>query len=341
MKKVFQLAVLFIAVSALFASCEKSPVEGTQLQQRKVREAWIRLNYDGKVLSETKSGLMILEEEKGSGEAVKGSSFCFVNYSVKQLDGTYIFSTDPNIAKINLGTYSDTSYYSPDIWRADDFIQIDGERELLMRMKEGGKMKAIIPPELSDITYPKEYSSYYQYSNPRYTENMIYDISVEKVINDMPAYETSLLENYANKYWGGVDSISANFYMVKLIERATDTIKEGASINIFYSGHLIDGITDNYLFDTNQADTARIYRHFNRNKSYTALTATFKKDISEFKNNNSFVEGFSEAICRMNYGEEAIVFFSSDLGYNAEGSGEIPPYCPLAFYIRIGEEVKL
>src|SRR5574344_1028429 len=117
MKKVFQLAVLFIAVSALFASCEKSPVEGTQLQQRKVREAWIRLNYDGKVLTETKSGLMILEEENGSGEAVKGSSFCLVNYSVKQLDGTYIFSTDPNIAKINLGTYSDTSYYSPDIWR--------------------------------------------------------------------------------------------------------------------------------------------------------------------------------------------------------------------------------
>ena len=40
----------------------------------------------------------------------------------------------------------------------------------------------------------------------------------------------------------------------------------------------------------------------------------------------------------MQYGEEAIVFFYSNLGYGESGSGTIPSYTPLFFELRAEEE---
>jgi len=321
----------------MFNSCEVAPVDDTVSHMKRVRDAWVKVNYGSNYVALTKSGIYVLEESDGSGSSVLDSSYCFVNYSMIDLDGTYKSTTDPEIAKMHLGTYSDTVYWAPSIWRIADYTQNDGARELLKMMKVGGKVKAIVPPELSGVTYPKDYKTSVVTSNKEFSVNMIYEISLEKTVKNIEQYEFDLLKNYAEKYWNGIDSTVKGFYFLKLKENPveSDTIVNGTSINVYYSGHVIDGITDNFLFDTNIADTARMYRRYNKDKSYTGLSVTYYKDPEDAISNNSLVDGFARAISEFKYGEEGVAFFSSSHGYKAEGSGKtIPAYSPLVFYIK-------
>ena len=339
MKKSLFLILAGFAATVFFASCAVTPVDDSITQQKSVRDAWVRVNYGTDYVALTESGIYILEETPGTGSAVKDSTYCFVHYSTRDLDGTYLSTSDPEIAKRNLGTYTDTLYWSPEIWRIADYTENDGVRELLSKMKTGGKIKAIVAPELSSITYPKNYQLAVRTNIKEFSDNRIYEISLEKTVNDIEKYEIDLLEAYADKYWNGLDSTMRGYYFKKLKENPAegDTIYEGTSVDVYYSGHIIDGITDNFLFDTNIADTARMYRRFNKDNSYNALSVTFKKDPEESISSNSLVDGFARALSEFKYGEEGVVFFSSDLGYKAEGSGTIPAYCPLVFYIRTAD----
>ncbi|MBR3031156.1 MAG: FKBP-type peptidyl-prolyl cis-trans isomerase [Bacteroidales bacterium] len=340
MKKSLFFILAGAAVSALLASCAVAPVDDSVTQQKSVRDAWVRVNYGTDYVALTESGIYILEETPGTGPAVKDSTYCFVHYSTRELDGTYLTTSDPEIAKRNLGTYTDTLYWCPEIWRIADYTENDGVRELLSTMKTGGKVKAIVAPELSSITYPKDYKLAVRTNIKEFKINTIYEISLEKTVNDIEQYEIDLLEAYADKYWSGLDSTARGYYFKKLKENPAegDTIYDGASVEVFYSGHIIDGITDNFLFDTNIADTARIYRRFNKDNQYNALSVTFKKDPEESVSSNSLVDGFARAISEFKYGEEGVVFFHSAQGYKAEGSGTIPAYCPLVFYIRTADK---
>lgn len=330
-------SILACAVlTAMLASCEVAPVDNSESQQKRVRDAWVRVNYGADYVALTESGIYILEETPGTGAAIDDSTYCFVHYSTMALDGTYLDSSDPEVAKTRLGTYSDSLYWHPEIWRIGNYTENDGIRELLSMMKVGGRMKAIIPPELSIITYPEKYTTYYTSKNKQFSENTIYELSLEKAVADIEQYEISLLEGYAQQYWSGLDSTLKGYYFKKLRENPAeeDTIIDGTSINVYYSGHIIDGITDNFLFDTNIADTARIFRRYNKDNSYDGLSVVFKSDPDESISANSLVKGFARAISELNYDEEAVVFFSSNYGYEDKGSGTIPSYCPLVFYIR-------
>jgi FKBP-type peptidyl-prolyl cis-trans isomerase len=336
MKKSLSFTLIGAVVAAMLASCEVAPVDDATSQQKTVRDAWVRVNYGKDYVALTESGIYILEETPGTGAKVKDSTYCFVHYSTRSLDGTYLTTSDPEVAKRNLGTYSDTLYWCPEIWRIASYTENDGVRELLSMMKTGGKLKAIVAPELSAITYPKDMHVITQTSIKEFKENTIYEISLEKTVDDITKYEIDLLEAYADKYWNGLDSTLRGYYFKKLKENPAegDTLYDGASVDVYYSGHIIDGITDNFLFDTNVADTARIYRKYNKDKQYNALSVTFKKDPEESISSNSLVDGFARAMSEFKYGEEGVVFFSSGFGYKDEGSGEIPAYCPLVFYIR-------
>ena len=341
MKKFLFLILVGSILASMFNSCEVSPVDDSASHLKRVRDAWVRVNYGSDYVALTKSGIYVLEETVGTGNSVQDSTYCFVHYSMKDLDGTYRSTTDPEIAKMHLGTYSDTVYWAPAVWRIADYAQNDGARELLKMMKVGGKIKAIVPPELSAITYPKDYKTAVVNSTKEFQTNVIYEMSLEKTVKDIEQYEFDLLKNYAEKYWSGIDSTVRGYYFLKLKENPNegDTIVNGTSIYVYYSGHLIDGITDDFLFDTNISDTARMYRRFNKDKSYSGLQVTYYKDPEDAITNNSLVDGFARALSEFKYGEEGVVFFSSSHGYKAEGSGKsIPAYSPLVFYIRTQEK---
>jgi FKBP-type peptidyl-prolyl cis-trans isomerase len=336
MKKSLFFALIGTVLTAILTSCEVAAVDDSTSQQKRVRDAWVRVNYGTDYVALTKSGIYILEETQGTGSKVKDSSYCFVYYSTKDLDGTYRKTNDPEVAKMRLGTYSDSLYWGPDIWRIASYTENDAVRELLSMMKTGGKVKALVAPELSITTYPKEYSVGYKSEVKEFSSNTIYEIALEKTVDNITQYEFDLLQDYADKYWSGIDSTQYGYYFIKLRENPAegDTIVNGSSINVYYSGHIIDGITDDFLFDTNIADTARMYRRYNKENSYDALSVTFYKSASECISANSLVDGFATAISEFKYDEEGVAFFYSGLGYKEEGSGTIPAYCPLVFYIK-------
>lgn len=337
MKKSLFLIIVGCVLTSLFSACEVSPVDDSTSHLKRVRDAWVKVNYGTDYVALTKSGIYVLEETPGEGTAVKDSTYCFVYYSLRNLDGTYTSTNDPEVAKIHLGTYSDTLYWAPAVWRIANYTQNDGARELLSMMKTGGRLTAIVPPELSVITYPEDMKVSVRVSNKEFSDNTIYEITLDKTVKDIEQYETDLLEAYADKYWSGLDSTVKGFYFKKLKTNPveSDSIFNGTSINVYYSGHIIDGITDDFLFDTNIADTARMYRRYRSSNSYSGLSVTYYTNPEESVTNNSLVEGFARAISELKYGEEGVAFFSSSLGYKEEGSGKtIPAYCPLVFYIR-------
>jgi len=91
------------------------------------------------------------------------------------------------------------------------------------------------------------------------------------------------------------------------------------------------------VFDTNIEDTAKFYRIWSGDKTYSAMDISYyKSDESKFASDNSVVTGFGNAILKMNKGEKAVTLFNSDLGYGADGKNPaIPEYSPLVFWLYI------
>ena len=58
------------------------------------------------------------------------------------------------------------------------------------------------------------------------------------------------------------------------------------------------------------------------------MDVTFKDNIADFKQSNSIIEGFADAIMRMRYGEKAVAFFWSKAGGAGGSSPSIPEYTP-------------
>jgi hypothetical protein len=103
-----------------------------------------------------------------------------------------------------------------------------------------------------------------------------------------------------------------------------------------YIGYLLD----DFVFDTNIADSASYYKIYDSSKDYALLSVIYQEAANTDGSTGTegtmdVVDGFKNALLRMKPGGEAVTFFSSDYGYKAAGSGQIPAYAPLRFYIKL------
>ncbi len=319
------LLAIFIA-----SSCSKETKESSRSIQERILKSYIKTNY-GETISPTKSGLYIVENNKIGGDKIGDSTFAFVRYSIRNLEGKYLSTTYDSVA-ILLGQFSKKNYYGDLIWCTKDLTP--GVKEILDSMMVGGRSKSIIPPWLLNL----ETGDYIADGDGI---SKIYDIELTKNIKDIDKYQYDNLEQFALQNYEGLDSTQLGFYY-KLLEKpeTKDTIPEGRDVLVWYVGKYLDG----QVFDTNIADTAKKYNIFSGSESnYTALTVQFYKDEKTALEKNSAVDGFVKAVIRMNFGERAITFFNSVNGYGSAGSikssGEgIPPYTPLFFDITIKED---
>ena len=106
---------------------------------------------------------------------------------------------------------------------------------------------------------------------------------------------------------------------------------EGANIFIHYSGFLENG----ELFDSSVAEVAQEFGKFDQRradaKQYIPIPfQAGKKD--------GMIPGFIEGIEKMSFGDKAILFIPSNLGYGAQGAGGIiPPNANIIFEIELLE----
>lgn len=326
------LRIVPVALCALlFISCAKDIDEDTNEIQNRVLDSWVKVNY-GSSVKKTESGAYILNSTQGSGASVgSDTSYVFVSFTTKKLDGTIVTTTDKALAQ-QLGTYATNSYYGSAVWRLGIGAIYPGIEDVLKDMKVGGTTTIALPIAATVI----DYSLYNEFSSSGETENIIYELRLDNVVEDIYKYQKDLLKEYSKKYFGSMDSISEGFYMKKTLEKEeADTISESSTIKVNYVGKLLDG----YTFDTNIQDTAKKYRFYSSSNTYSELEITFNESKTTLEEENSIVGGFAEALTHMRYGESAIAFFWSPLGYKESGqSGTIPGYAPLYFMISVNSK---
>jgi len=107
--------------------------------------------------------------------------------------------------------------------------------------------------------------------------------------------------------------------------------KDGAMVYINYAGFLEDGT----LFDTSNPEIAKEFGKFDEQRAmqngYTVLP--YKIGAT------NMIPGFIEGIKQMKYGEKAILFIPSQIGFGEQGAGNaIPPNANLIFEVEIKDK---
>jgi len=330
-KRLLLLSTLILAVS-----CGKEGDENTnEAMYNRMMESWVKVNYPTKTSSTTDSGAYILEFNEGTGEATEDTSYVFVHYIKTDMEGDI---TDTNLEDISrqLRTYSNASYYGPDVWRLGDYAIPIGLEEVLLTMKVGGSAKVALTINASTVENPV----YNAFSSAQESSNVIYTIWLEKIERDIYEYQIDSLESYRDRKYPGVDSVETGFYFKKIVEYDDDpegtgdrdTISDGTTV---YTRYIARRIEDGKVFDTNIQDTAKKYRIYSSSGSYSALTLTYYNDEETMMSNNTeSIQGYTKIVARMNKYEQAVGFFWSDLGYSYSGSGtSVPEYGMLEFTI--------
>jgi FKBP-type peptidyl-prolyl cis-trans isomerase len=220
-----------------------------------------------------------------------------------------------------VGGYADSLYYGPVLFEMGNYTMIRGLEEALITLKEGSKVRLLIPSWLSDYGY--------QGSTRASGTTSVYDIEILKVIDSVATFEIDTLEAYSAKYYNGLDSLSKGYYIKTLNEGIGDTLAVGDNISYWYVGRLLDG----FVFDTNIEDTARKYKIYNpyRSGGYAAMSVTLQEPESAER---TVIPGIAKTFLNMKHGEKVVTFFSSQWGY---GSTQMSfgKYQPLVFEVQV------
>lgn len=316
-------ALVAAALVLLAASCAKEAKQIEDAVERRVLAAHLTTVYKD-TLKELPSGSYLMTKKKGDGKLVTLSSSVFVKYSRLNLKNEYDQTNIEEIAK-NVGGFSYSNYYGPSLFEIGNYTLSKGMEEAFIGMKEGAEFRVIIP---SWASYPD-----YAGSTRQSSSTTVYDFRIVKVIDDYDAYEIDTLESFSAKYYQGLDSLVTGFYFKHLQEGEGDSIKVGNTISYNYVGRLLDG----FVFDTNIEDTARKYRIYQSDRTYTPVSFEVSQIGESNTNDESVVDGFAKALLNMKFGGKAVTFFSSQWGYG-EQNQNFGKKQQLHFYIEVLED---
>lgn len=331
--------IFLCAAACVAAGCAKVRSGSTYEADKRYFDAWVDLNYPDAV----KIGdVVVISDEEGGGAPVADSTFIFIHYSARLLDGTIEETTREEVAK-QLGSWDPSRYYGPQPWQTDeDALTVGVERAIkgssiiedspLASMKVGGKRRFIVPVWLGGKTRYGDESEYMKNSSG--SSNYIYDVEITDATDDIIRWQLDSMKRFSEKFLGGIDTVSAGFYYKQLREPAdTITMSNDTTLYVNYIGRLLNG----QVFDTNLADTAKMYNIYSSARDYAPAEINWNEDPSSITmDGSSVISGWAKALSMMNKYEKGVTMFYSPLGYSYSGSGNsIPPYAPLIFEIEL------
>ena len=322
------LAALCLA-GFLATSCAVTQEEDSNYALDRVMKAWINTNYPG-LQPYGNTGAYFLELEKGNGPTVGDSAYVWAHYVKRTLNQTITATNVRELAE-QLGSYTNSGYYGSAVWRVDQGYLPEALETMIKTMRGGDRARIALPYSASGHNY----SMYKAFSSSSESDNLIIDLTIDTVVADIYDYQERIMRSWFNEHYAVSDTLREGLYFKKLEKKEsdTDTIAEGNSVSVRYIGRRLDGS----VFDTNIEDTAKFYRIWDGNNSYSGLSISYyKEEDSKISSENSVVEGFARAVQQMNYGETAVTLFSSKLGYGESGSSpSIPEYAPLVFWLYV------
>ena len=337
MKKIFKAAA-YLIIAAGAAACARTMEQGPNVEGKMYLDAWMQLNHP--TVKPSGLGIYVLEEESGTGAAVKEGGFVYADYVITDLEGNISSYTGKETAK-QLGQYDTTHYYGPKVITTIDNTIQAGLADAIVGMKVGGRKKVIIPSWL--MTYSK-YDTPEDYLNKETSySNTIYDITIKDFTDSINKYEISLIEKYmkANPaiFNDKVVNDTTGFYY-QPVEKGTSTeaFPNDTTIYIYYTGKLLNGL----IFATTYEKVAKDNGLYSSSRSYGPVKVKWgekPEDITLGSDASSIIRGFALTLWHMHAFEKGIGVFYSPLGYSYSGSGStIPSYSPLVFEIDIVAE---
>lgn len=327
MNKFFKISVMLsLFMGAISCAVEKD--ESAEDVEKRILESYIKVVHNDS-LRPAESGIYTITIAKGNGDLIGDTSFVFATYSVRDLRGNYVSTTDEQVAK-NVGVYSSANYYGPYLFQTGSQSIIRGLELGLVKKRVGGVYSFIIPSWLSDYG---GYSS----GSKAHTSPTIYDFKILRVVKSIEKFQRDSLRSYSNLYYGGIDSLKKDYYFKIIKATQGDSVKVGDNIDYYYIGKLLNG----YVFDTNIEDTARKYGIYNSSKKYEPLNNTISdpEKSTDGGAGNTVIKGMGITFLKMKYGEKAVTFFSADYGYGSQEKN-FGIYQPLFFEVEVVKKNK-
>ncbi|WP_396168800.1 peptidylprolyl isomerase [Flavobacterium sp.] len=107
----------------------------------------------------------------------------------------------------------------------------------------------------------------------------------------------------------------------------------GATVFINYAGYLENGS----LFDSSIQEVLKLYGKLDQSR---AAQGGYQPIPFQYGNKDGLIPGFIEGIEQLSFGDKAVIFIPSKLGYGEAGAGEvIPPNTNIIFEIELLEKI--
>jgi FKBP-type peptidyl-prolyl cis-trans isomerase len=329
MRKYLFLPLAVLGIIAL-SSCEKV-IDESESDELLRLQAYMSIHYPN--AEPTASGLYLIIEQEGTGATPSNNDFLLFDYTGRNLDDYVFETTIKSTAKLH-DLYSARIHYAPTYQQYNSSVatMIKGLQEGLTQLKEGGIARLIMPSKLAYGS--RNYQGLHPYSS------LIFDVELIKVISDPKEYEQQLIEEYISENYPELVIEDALVDSIYILENLTDndyaaerrdSISEGETVNLYYSGSFVDG----FVFDTNIIEVAK------ENDIYDIQLETQKKyePISVKVGSSDFIPGFSLALKNLQTSTNVRILIPSEFAYGVSGSPTIHPYTPLIFDLRVLKKV--
>ena len=331
------LSLLPVLAAALAVSCNKTSNEETSAALKRQFDAWRAIHYPDAV---EKDGIYIIEEQPGTGlEWNENLPVSFVTYTVRTLDGLVSDNTDEQWAK-QLGTWNQTYYYGPQVLLTGKEVSYAGIDALLDGMKIGGTRTAIIPSWMCTTSRFDTVDEYLKNGADGSSITAIYTVNLQGQVPNLAEYEMENLRRYSAENWGVTDTLSTAAVFFKSFTEFDKEPAEMPNDTTVYIDYIGRRVSDNQVFDTTIADTAKFYNIYNPSKTYAPIAVKMAENAADVTISSVKVkEGFGYGLKAMHAGEKASFAFGYNLGYGSTGAGDlIPRYAALRFDVELVPE---
>jgi FKBP-type peptidyl-prolyl cis-trans isomerase len=351
MKNIFKY-IIFAAAAIITASCARTISEGVNEANQRYFDAWLKVNASKFPKCEkTGRGIYVIDETKTDGSAtVVKDGYAIVEFTTTDLTGNITDYTNAEQAE-QLGVYSPSSYYGPQVWSTTDETIRAGVLDGILGMKTGDTRKFIVPSWL--MSYDNFSTEQEYLSKSTDFANTIFDVKVTDFTMDINEWQFVQMTRKFNEedFYGGrfagttledTTGVAYGMFFKPLVEElAEEEFKEDTTIYINYIGKLLNGL----IFDTNIERVALDNNISTSGRTFGPTSVNWGEEYDDITLDDSeVIPGFSKTLWKMGKmrkGSKAIGMFYSGLGYGYSGSTNIPGYAPLIFEIEFVEKPEI